>query len=248
MDGDGSGEISPGSLGSALSRGQAGNERRAELKLLFVDPAAAGRERFSASLSAYPFIALRVTEHISASSSMPHYPDVIVVQAPHAGAQSSSFSQTIARASTLFPRAAILILNGETEHRQRDMAMLSGVAGFLSRDAQPDSLVAAVLLASRGMSVLPRPALDQLRHAARRGSVALRASRRKPNNAEGAIPLTLRQQQVVQLLLEGLSNKEIARRLGITESTVKVHVRSIMSRAGVMSRTQLVLSVLNRAD
>ena len=72
---------------------------------------------------------------------------------------------------------------------------------------------------------------------------------RRRNGADfQGMALTGRQQQVVQHLLEGLSNKEIAHRLGITESTVKVHVRSIMSRAGVMSRTQLVLNVLGRAD
>lgn len=173
---------------------------------------------------------------------------MVVVQSPVAGAPTSGFSQTIARASTLFPRAAILVLNGETEHRQRDLAMLGGVAGFLSRDVHPDSMAAAILLASRGFAVLPRSALDQLRQAARRSSAALRASRRKVDQPGETVSLTLRQQQVVQLLLEGLSNKEIARRLGITESTVKVHVRSIMGRAGVMSRTQLVLSVLNRRD
>lgn len=220
----------------------------APLRLLFVDPSPSGRERFAAALSAYSFLALRSTDHVSASAPQPDPPDVIVVQSPAPGAPSSSFNQTIARASTLFPRAAILVLNGESEHRVRDLAMLGGVAGFLSRDALPDSMAAAVLLASRGISVLPRPALDQLRHAARRGAMPRRAPRRKLDEPNGSAALTLRQQQVVQLLLEGLSNKEIAARLGITESTVKVHVRSIMSRAGVMSRTQLVLSVLNRRD
>ncbi len=218
------------------------------LRLLFVDPSASGRDRFAAALTTYPFLALRTTDHVSASTPPTEAPDVVVVQSPPPGAPTSGFSQTIARASTLFPRAAILVLNGDAEHRQRDLAMLGGVAGFLSRDAHPDSMAAAILLASRGLSVLPRSALDQLRHAARRGAAALRASRRKVDQPGEAVPLTLRQQQVVQLLLEGLSNKEIARRLGITESTVKVHVRSIMSRAGVMSRTQLVLSVLNRQD
>jgi DNA-binding NarL/FixJ family response regulator len=52
--------------------------------------------------------------------------------------------------------------------------------------------------------------------------------------------LTPRQQEVVAILAKGLSNKAIASQLGISESTVKVHVRAIMSAVGVRNRTQFV--------
>lgn len=248
MEGDSAGQIhSPAQRSSPAERG-AGDGGPQAIRLLFVDPAQYGRDRFADMLAGYPFLRLRSVDHLSASALQPDCPDVVVVQAPPPGSPTSGFSQTIARASTLFPRAAVLVLNGDAEHRQRDLAMLNGVAGFLSREALPDSMAAAILLASRGLCILPRPALDQLRHAVRRGPGAMRGSRRRTEAPNGSPALTGRQQQVVQLLLEGLSNKEIARRLGITESTVKVHVRSIMGRAGVVSRTQLVLSVLKRPD
>jgi DNA-binding NarL/FixJ family response regulator len=53
--------------------------------------------------------------------------------------------------------------------------------------------------------------------------------------------LTDRQREVLRLLLQGQSNKEIARSLGVLEGTVKVHLRTVMLRLGVRNRTQLAL-------
>ncbi len=58
---------------------------------------------------------------------------------------------------------------------------------------------------------------------------------------EGA-PLTRREQQIVQVLAEGITNKEIGRRLGLTEGTVKVHLHRIYRKLGIANRT--VLAVL----
>ena len=218
------------------------------VRLLFVDPLPDQRCRFETAIRDYRFIECHAVDHLGASTPLHENPDVVLIQAPLNGAQGTPFGQTVIRAATMFPKSAILILNGESDTRLKELALTSGVSGLLSRTAPAESLAAAILLASRGLAVLPRSAFDQLRQAARNGGASLRAARRKSAGDGDPVALTLRQKQVVQLLLEGLSNKEIAHRLGITESTVKVHVRSIMGRAGVMSRTQLVLSVLNRAD
>lgn len=247
MEGDAGEQPEPPEAGAACRAARPLNEGFAPIRVLFVDPSESGRQQFERTIADYPFIECHSADHVGASTPLRENPDVVVVQAPLNGTPAASFGQTIVRTATLFPKSAILILNGETDTRLRELALTGGVSGFLSRKALPDSLAAAILLSSRGIAVLPRPAYDQLRQAARNGGASLRAARRK-SAAEDEVPLTLRQKQVVQLLLEGLSNKEIAHRLGITESTVKVHVRSIMGRAGVMSRTQLVLSVLNRAD
>ena len=219
-----------------------------QVRLLFVDPSPDGRRQIESAIGDYSFIEYHSVDQLGASAPLREDFDVVLIQAPVNGCPGAPFAQTVSRAATLFSRSAILILNGESDTRLRELALTSGVSGFLSRTSPPDSLAAAILLASRGIAVLPRPAFDQLRQAARNGAASLRTARRRSAADAEGVPLTLRQKQVVQLLLEGLSNKEIAYRLGITESTVKVHVRSIMGRAGVMSRTQLVLSVLNRAD
>jgi DNA-binding NarL/FixJ family response regulator len=72
--------------------------------------------------------------------------------------------------------------------------------------------------------------------------------RKKPREYRGRLKmkLTKREQQVVAILLEGRSNKEIARRLGITEGTVKLHLHSVFQKTGVIRRVALVAKVMAR--
>ena len=56
--------------------------------------------------------------------------------------------------------------------------------------------------------------------------------------------LTKREQQVVAVLLEGRSNREIARRLGITEGTVKIHLHNVFQKTGVIRRVALITKVM----
>jgi DNA-binding NarL/FixJ family response regulator len=60
--------------------------------------------------------------------------------------------------------------------------------------------------------------------------------------------LTAKQAEVIRLLRQGETNKLIARRLGLSEATVKVHVRQIMRKLGVKNRTQVAISALNDGD
>ncbi len=64
------------------------------------------------------------------------------------------------------------------------------------------------------------------------------------NESDAVNGLTERQREVLRLLLEGQSNKEIARALGVLEGTIKVHLRTVMQRLGVRNRTQLALATV----
>lgn len=79
-----------------------------------------------------------------------------------------------------------------------------------------------------------------------RGPIPISLSSTPPQsrNSNPADELTDRQRQVLCLLLEGRSNKEIARALGVLEGTIKVHLRTVMQRLGVRNRTQLALAVV----
>ena len=66
--------------------------------------------------------------------------------------------------------------------------------------------------------------------------------------AEPFSELSRREQQVVTLVCEGLSNKEIARRLGVTEGTVKIHLNSIYAQLGVRSRIELMVALSGRGS
>jgi len=107
--------------------------------------------------------------------------------------------------------------------RQRVEALLSaGAVGYLLKDSRPDELLGAVRAAAAGHAPLdPRVAGALL-----------------PGRQESPVAqLSEREQQVLRLAAAGLANKQIARRLGISESTVKVHIGSVFRRIGVRDRT-----------
>lgn len=106
-------------------------------------------------------------------------------------------------------------------------AAASGASGVLGRDAGPAQIAAAAVAAACGLMVL----------APELAAIAVP----RPSGAAPADPLTDRELQVLSLLAEGLSNKQIAGRLGISEHTAKFHVNAILSKLGVQSRTEAVV-------
>jgi DNA-binding NarL/FixJ family response regulator len=105
----------------------------------------------------------------------------------------------------------------------------AGARGILSRDASGGSLRAALMAAAQGMVVIdPQIAV-----------ALVPSAEHAPAQTLGE--LTPREVDVLQLLSEGLPNKAIASRLGISEHTVKFHVNAIMGKLGAQSRTDAVM-------
>ena len=107
-------------------------------------------------------------------------------------------------------------------------ALDAGAVGYLLKDAEPEEIHAAIRAASRGEAPL-----------APRAAAALLADRR--SRASSDVELSPREREVLQLVLDGLANKQIARRLGISEKTVKGHLTNLFQRIGVTDRTQAAL-------
>jgi DNA-binding NarL/FixJ family response regulator len=152
--------------------------------------------------------------------------DVIVVDtATHEGPLSMR-----AVVSTL--RAPIVVLGAPDE--ERDVIALAelGVVGFVEREASLNELVGAVVSAAEGeASFPPRIATTLLRR------VSSAATQRVQTNVSS---LTAREREIVQLIAEGLSNKEIAASLYIEVATVKNHVHNILEKLQVSRRTDAV--------
>jgi two-component system nitrate/nitrite response regulator NarL len=109
----------------------------------------------------------------------------------------------------------------------------TGVLGFVERDAAVEELADSIKAAARGeASCPPRVATTLLRR------IAAPAPRLKPRLEANA--LTAREQQIVELIAEGLSNKEIGRRLYIEVATVKNHVHNILEKLQVSRRGEVV--------
>lgn len=127
-------------------------------------------------------------------------------------------------ASGVARSAAVLFVAPGATAALVERAVAAGVRGFLSADCTPDELVAAVRSAASGHAPFSPAATRHLL------SMTCRQS-----TAKG---LTDREQEVLGLVADGLLNKQIARRLGIAESTVKVHLGRIYAQIGVDNRAR----------
>lgn len=121
---------------------------------------------------------------------------------------------------------AVVMLTSFSDKARVTEALRAGAIGYLLKDCEPGEVVAAIRAAANGHSPLdPRVA------------GALLPSRTADPGAE----LSAREREVLDLVAEGLANKQIARRLGIAERTVKVHVGNVFRRIGVADRTSAAL-------
>jgi DNA-binding NarL/FixJ family response regulator len=118
---------------------------------------------------------------------------------------------------------AVVILTTFADQQKIVAALDAGAAGYLLKDAEPDELIRGVRAAAAGESPISPRAAREL----------LDARRRRPPE-----PLTPREREVLALVAGGLANKQIARRLGITEKTVKAHLTRVFTAIGVTDRTQ----------
>lgn len=139
------------------------------------------------------------------------------------------------------PLVRVVVLTTFADRGHVTAAIDAGAVGFMLKDADPGALAEAVRSAARGEAPLdPRAALaliDRRRDPADPGGGG---SERGPS-ASGSPTLTAREWEVLALIGEGLSNRLIARRLGIAEKTVKAHLTSIFSQIGVTDRVQAAL-------
>jgi DNA-binding NarL/FixJ family response regulator len=114
----------------------------------------------------------------------------------------------------------VLVLTSATEPSVAARAVRAGAAGVLYKDIDPDALVRAIRSVHDGNVLLAPEAVASL----------VRGSR--------ADTLTPREREVLGLIAEGRSNREIARLLRLSEKTVKAHVSSVLAKLGVQDRTQ----------
>jgi DNA-binding NarL/FixJ family response regulator len=129
----------------------------------------------------------------------------------------------------------IIFIGMGTDEEQFIAAIRSGATGYLLQDASSSDLVAAVRAVSRGEAVCP----SQLCSALFR-FVVQSAREMHLQNSTSKPELTLRQQQLVGLVSRGLTNKEIASHLNLSEFTVRNHIHRILRRVDASSRREAV--------
>ena len=153
-----------------------------------------------------------------------HSPDVVLMDLAMPGIGGIEATRQICENS----EAAVVVLTTFGESERVLAALDAGAVGYLLKDSQPARLIAGIRSAATGGSPLdPRVA-----------RALIDARQARPTSAPR---LTDKQQEVLDLVARGLSNRLIARQLGISEKTVKAHLTTIYSTLGVTDRLQAAL-------
>ena len=125
------------------------------------------------------------------------------------------------------PDVRVLVLTSFSERERVLEAIDAGAVGYMLKDAEPDELIRAIRAAARGESPLDPKVASAL------------FERRAEDKTVQA--LTPREREVLVMVGKGLTNKQIGRRLGIAEKTVKAHLTNVFQRIDVQDRTQAAL-------
>ena len=131
------------------------------------------------------------------------------------------------------PETEVLVLTSVLEDVSVLAAIRAGAIGYVHKDTNGTELRGAIKAAAAGQVQLS-PAATQWLLQEMRGDHTAEAASTAPS-------LTERELEVLRLLAQGLSNADIARVLGVADNTVKTHVRNVIAKLGVHSRTQAVL-------
>lgn len=131
-------------------------------------------------------------------------------------------------------RVIILTVSDNEEHVVA--ALRAGADGYLLKDMEPEEILERLQVAAEGRLVISDKLTELLAHALRED-----ATPRNPDKAG----LTEREEQILNLIAMGLSNKLVARKLGITEGTVKVHVKHMLKKLNLHSRLEAAVWVVN---
>jgi DNA-binding NarL/FixJ family response regulator len=145
----------------------------------------------------------------------------------------------VSQLSASFPFSHIVVLTPEVSEDQLLNAVRAGAVGYLSEHLDPDRLPYVVRGVMRGEAAIPRvlvtKLVDELRERRRRRQVLLESRQ--------AVSLTTREWEVLELLRQHATTKQIAKRLSISEVTVRRHIGTLLHKLEVRSRQEAVALV-----
>lgn len=169
----------------------------------------------------------QAVERIGALAARDEAPDVVLMDLVMPRMDGIAATSAIKKQ---FPDIEVVALTSFIEEEKVHAALQAGAAGYLLKDAEADDVAAAIRAAQRGEVHLD-PAVAK----------RLMQSLRSPKPQEMVEPLTEREREVLVLVAQGRTNKEIGRYLGISERTARTHVSNILGKLGLASRTQAAL-------
>lgn len=162
-------------------------------------------------------------------------PDVLLLDVGIEDGSSLRFAESVQEE---LPEVRVIVMDLLPSHQEIADFVNAGVEGFILKDASFDDYVDTIRAVARGERVLPSRMTGSLF-----SQIADSAIRRGGETTIEGVRMTQREREVIALIASGLSNKEIAMRLGIATDTVKSHVRNVMDKLALRSRLQIAAYV-----
>ena len=201
------------------------------IRVLIIDDNRLMREGLSALLKAQPDLQVvgAVADLAAALHQAPEItPPVVLVDA---GLGSCDGCRCVEQIRQSAPAARVIVMDLLPAPEEVVGYVKAGAKGFIMKDATVQELLGTVRSVARGSDVIPAVLTGTLL-----SHIAQDAVMHQRPEATAAVQMTKREQEVVQLIAEGLDNKAIAQRLGVAGDTVKSHVRNILEKLTLHSR------------
>lgn len=215
------------------------------MKILLADDHALIREGFERTLTALEqdmtFVHAGDRESVLAQLETHQDTDVILLDLFMPGVNGFDLLSEVCDKYSNIP---VIVISGTEDPRYMRKSIDNGASGFIPKSAPTDIMMSAIQLVRNGGVYIPA---DMLQKKATATNTAGKAPSQTLTNEirEAATKLTARQQEVLELMGRGMSNKEIARALNISDHTIKIHVAAVLRLFNAANRTEAVVMAQN---
>jgi DNA-binding NarL/FixJ family response regulator len=201
------------------------------IRVAVIDDNRLVREGLAAMLNRLANIRAAAHADIAAATGTELHPHVLLLDFGLGGDETSRIAKTLVQQA---PDVKIVVMDLIPVAEEILELVNAGVSGFVMKEASFEEFVATIYAVAAGDKVLP-PRMTESLFA----QIAKEASNHKAQDVLDDVRMTPRELEVIELIGEGLSNKEIAQRLNIAAHTVKSHVRNVMEKLALHTRLQI---------
>jgi DNA-binding NarL/FixJ family response regulator len=205
------------------------------ISVAIVDDNRLVRDALAAMLSRIPELKVSATGTVDAAFMDRVMPDVVLLDVGLGDEDSLRVAGELTKRS---PATKVIVMDLIPMNEDIMQFVNAGVSGFVLKDATFDEFVATITAVAAGGKVLPSRMTESLF-----SQILKVAEAAAPAETLEDVRMTKREREVVELIGEGLSNKEIAQRLDIAAHTVKSHVRNVMEKLALHTRLQIAAYV-----
>ena len=179
----------------------------------------------------------------AAAKTLELEPDVLVIEADLPRTSGIKVTQRVRRE---LPHVGVVVLTAKDEEQTLFEAIRAGAAAYLNKDCEPTELVDAIRKARAGQFIINEKVFNRPAVASKVLAEFRELSVYGPGSSHVFAPLSPREVQILDNIAQGMTNKEVAYALAISEQTVKTHMSSILRKLSVNDRTQAVVYAIRQ--